>query len=235
VFAIVASRFDDDAQALVARWASRNAALLSCEDLSQPGWRLSLGESRDATAVVSGCIVPVHDIEAVLVRRPHVYEAELGHIADQDREYVAAEMNAFLLCWLDMLPCPVLNRPSPGCLSGPGWTEQQWNHAAALAGARVRSLRVASGATGAVATDPEETLAVTVAGSNCLGTARADMASIARRLAAAAEVALLAVHFEPDSDPPVFLRADPFPALSNTPIADAVLTMLPRTRHRAPV
>ncbi len=48
--------------------------------------------------------------------------------------YVSAEMTAFLLSWLSGLDCPILNRPTPNCLSGPGWRQEQWIHLAARLG-----------------------------------------------------------------------------------------------------
>jgi hypothetical protein len=229
VLIVVGSRLDRDAQALVARWSSSGAALLTCEDLSQPGWRVSPGQWRNATAVVTGSAVPVRSITGVLVRRPQVFADELGHVNAEDRDYVAAEMHAFLRCFLAMLPCPVLNPPSGTCLSGPGWSPQQWIYVAAQAGAAVTGLRVNTDAAGSAPAPFEgDTLAVTVIGSRCLGTTREDLASIAGRLAAAAGVVLLTVHFQLDSDLPAFVRADPFPKLCDPSLADAVLEALSR-------
>ena len=51
---------------------------------------------------------------------------DLTHIVPADREYVAQEMNAFLLSWLATLPCPVLNRPDPGHDGSLHWLPVQW-------------------------------------------------------------------------------------------------------------
>ena len=40
-------------------------------------------------------------------------------------------MMAFLASWLNGLPSPVFNRPTPVCLMGPNWRQEQWVHAAA--------------------------------------------------------------------------------------------------------
>ena len=61
--------------------------------------------------VVDGRIVRCQKIAGVLTRLPYVYEREVHHIALDDRQYVAAEMGAFLTAWLASLACPILNRP----------------------------------------------------------------------------------------------------------------------------
>jgi hypothetical protein len=45
-------------------------------------------------------------------------------------DFMAAEMTAFLLAWLEALECPVIPRPSPGCLCGRNWGWPHWAHLA---------------------------------------------------------------------------------------------------------
>ena len=70
-------------------------------------------------------------LQAVLTCRPAVLAEELGRIAADDRSYVAAELNAFLVAWLSALPSRVVNRPTPRSLCGPAWNRVQWQAAAA--------------------------------------------------------------------------------------------------------
>jgi len=98
------------------------------------GWRQSLGGVDGDAAVVEGKRVPQKEITGVLTRLPCVFEQELVDITPDDRRYVAAEMTAFLLFWLSRLKCPVLNRPTPTCLSGPYWRREKWIHVAARVG-----------------------------------------------------------------------------------------------------
>ena len=65
--------------------------------------------------VAGGSVFPVSEVTGVLTRRPHVFEVELMQVAVEDRPFVAAEINAFLLAWLSSLRCPVINRPSGTC------------------------------------------------------------------------------------------------------------------------
>jgi hypothetical protein len=69
-------------------------------------------------------------------------------------------------------------------------------------------------------------VAVTIVGSRCVGTTRADVAAVAQRLAADAGVALLATHFDPSERLPTFVRADTFPPLGDSEVTDLVLDAL---------
>lgn len=230
---IVASRFDEEAQALVVRWAADGAALLTCEDLSTAGWVHQPNHLDSSMAVVSGSVIPASEIAGVLVRCPWIFQRELTHIAAADREYVAAEMNAFLLCWLAALPCPVINPSTTTCLSGPLWTEQQWVHAAAGVGMRVRSLQVRAptraptgiwhDATGAI----EE---VTVVDQNCFGANHELMFAQAKLLADVSRVRILSVRFMVGDGAPIFLSANPFPQLNGDEVLDALRGALLRER-----
>src|SRR5438034_2764184 len=136
MLAIIADGADLVADALAARWRQRTSAdvaLLTPADLSRRGWRYRLGTGAGpaGAAIIADRIVPVEEIDGVLTRLPSVSPHHLPHIIPADREYVAAEMTAFLTAWLSGLTCPVLNRPTPGCLTGPAWRPQHWAHLAA--------------------------------------------------------------------------------------------------------
>jgi len=206
-------------------WRARGAGLLTCEDLSTRGWRHRLGDPGSSAAVVSGRVVPVEEITGVLTRRPSILEEELGHITPDDRPYVAAEMNAFLVSWLSSLRCTVLNRPTPLCLSGPNWRPEQWIHAAASIGIAVRPRHRQVPASLDHPTDipPEDDFVdVTVVGTRCLGTADERLKEGARRLAAAAGVGLLGVRFGLSSSGTYFHAASSWPDTSAPAAVDAL-------------
>jgi hypothetical protein len=159
--------------------------LLSAEDLCSRGWIFALSDPAGGTAVVAGDRVPVSTLTGVLTRRPAVLAEELDRLAAEDRDYVAAELNAFLVAWLAALPCPVVNRPTPRSLSGPGWTSLHWRAAAARAG-------VAWGADGGDRHD------VVVCGGECVGARSDDEEGAARALAREAGVELLGLSFAGD-------------------------------------
>src|SRR5689334_3165689 len=139
---VVASSLDGASKQIVDRWSSNNATMCTCEDLSTEGWRHYLGSKHGlSTAVIGRRKVKYDDITGVLVRRPWIFEQELGHVSISDRSYVAAEMNAFLISWLSSLTCPILNRPSAMSLSGPNWRQEQWVQAAAILGIPVNPIK----------------------------------------------------------------------------------------------
>src|SRR5262245_2467532 len=128
---IVASRSDEAARILTHRWRALGAVLVTSSDLSAVGWRDHVGRHAGATAGIDGRVVSTDDITGVLTRLAAVEERELTHIVPDDRAYVAQEMTAFLVSWLSGLSCPMLNRPTPGCLAGPPWRRERWIHEAA--------------------------------------------------------------------------------------------------------
>jgi hypothetical protein len=102
--------------------------------LSQPGWFYEVSKGEHARLVASTGVLFAHDISGVLTRIKRVWPGELPHINEEDREYVASEMTAFLAALLNELPCVVVNRPAANCLLGPPWTAEHWKRTAADAG-----------------------------------------------------------------------------------------------------
>lgn len=219
---VLASRHDRVAVDLVSRWASKGAELCSVEDLSAAGWRYLPGVPNSSTVVAGGRIAPQPEITGVLTRRAWVLEDELIRIVPADRSYVAAEMSAFLISWLSSLDCPVLNPPTPSCLSGPNWRHEQWVQAAALAGLPVRPSHRRVPALAEIAPQQEEWAApaayVTVVGEQVLGALNGIQSDQARRLARAAGTNLLGITFAGE----FFSSATPWPDLSAPGVADAI-------------
>jgi hypothetical protein len=73
-------------------------------------------------------------LSGVLNRLGHVPRSQLRRAGEEDAAYVEAELAALHLTWLHFLPCPVLNRPRPGGLSGVQRPPIQWAHLAVQAG-----------------------------------------------------------------------------------------------------
>lgn len=222
---VIASRYDETARGLVARWQAHEAALLTCEDLSIPGWRYYLGSSLPSTAVVVGRAVSSGEIGGVLTRVPCVNEQELLHIVPTDRSYVAAEMTSFLLSWLSGLACPVLNRPTPTCLSGPNWRREQWIAAAARLGIPVHPMqrKITRGIASVEEASEPPSVTVIVVGDRCFGPVDKALTKRARQLADAANVDLLAVEFSASEPEAFFVGANTWPDVTTDDVAGAVL------------
>lgn len=221
---VVASRHDQEARTLVARQGTDRVALLTCEDLSIPGWRYYLAAAGTSVAVIGGREVALGEITGVVTCLPGVSELELLHIVPADRPYVAAEMTAFLLAWLSTLSCPVVNRPSPTCLSGPYWRPEQWAYVASRIGMRVQPVhRRIAFAGGPTPPAVPESITVTVVGDRCLGHVDTTVMTGARRLAKAANVEVLTVWVSGSGPDATFLGANPWPDLTSQETADAIL------------
>jgi hypothetical protein len=230
---IVAAAGDASALALARRWSDAGARLLTPEDLSVAGWRHHIGDPEAGCAVASGEVLPVASIAGVVTRLAWVSEHELAWIVAEDRAYVAAEMSAFFLGWLAELPVPVLNRPAPGCLAGPGWRHERWVHAAARLGIPTVPCRRSVGAGAASKLDvanprASEVITITLAGRRPVGPVPGDdrLITWANALAATAGVDLLDVHFCVRGQGPSFLSANPWPDVSRPELADALLELM---------
>ena len=222
---VLAGCHDAAARALVERWGPARTALVTPADLSRPGWAHSIGGGGDGGAAVAGDRVLAADkLDGVVVRIAAVPAGELGHVRAEDRAYAAAEMTAFLLAWLDACPCPVVNRPTPGCLNGPPWREAQWAHAAAAVGLPVAAPgRDGAGEEGTpTGRDGAGEVVATLVGERCLGGAHPRRADQARRLAARAGVDLLAVRFGGAGPDAPFLGAGVWPDVADPAVADAL-------------
>jgi len=229
---ILAHRWDQTPKAVASRWGADDVGILTAQDLSVAGWRQHLNghlnETSGGTAVVGQKRVPQKEIHGVLTLLPCVSDEELIEIAPGDRRYVAAEMTAFLLFWLSRLQCPVLNRPTTTCLSGPYWRREKWIHVAAQAGIPVQPVRRHAVSPGSVTEELAipGSATVTVVGSRIFGTTEPGLRRQARCLADLAGVELLTVRFSGPERGACFVGADIFPDLSDNELADATLEYL---------
>lgn len=141
---VLASRHDEVAADLVARWSS--AALCSAEDLTQRGWAWSAtAKGNGPTWVVGGTIVPDEQVTGVFVRRSTVYAEELTRTHPDDRAYLAAETHAFLAYVLSATAARVVNPVDEGGTYGEAALRpERWMQAAVDAGVAVAPLRVRS-------------------------------------------------------------------------------------------
>lgn len=224
---VVARRSDQKARDLAERWANYGGAVLTCEDLSVAGWRQLLGGHETSMVVIDGQVVEARRIAGVLTLLPYVTEGELVRIAREDRLYVASEMTAFLHFWLSGLPCPVLNRPTPVCLTGPGWRREQWVYVAARLGIPVETVAWRLDLAAGVPEKEESSaprMTVTMVGPRCLGSADGTLVSYVRRLSRAAGVEMLSVDFrETETGFRLYDARSSWADISSPEVADAIL------------
>jgi len=197
-------------------------------DLSRSGWCCSSQKPDDSRCVIEGTPYRSSEIRGVLVRLPAVLATDLPHIVVSDRDYVASEMTAFLVYWLNALGKPVLNRPTPRSLLGPGWFPEHWIYYAAQTGMRVRPI---SRAIQLTSLDPPAwpehngsfAELTVVAGAHCFGDVASGLTEKARILAIAAGTGLVKFRFDGPNSDACFLAADLCPPLEDCRIEQAVL------------
>jgi hypothetical protein len=237
VIVIIAGQQDEAARFLAARWKGYDARLLTPKDLSIAGWQHQPHPGREYMAVVNGRAVAGAEITGVLTRLSYVPEQELMHVVEHDRAYIAAEMTALLSSWLAGLGCPVLNRPTPTCLSGPAWRREKWVYFAARLGIPVcpvhRDTRPSAGAPIGETLQLDST--ITVVASSCFGASDKKVAAYARQLAGAAGVDLLATHFTRVNGKCRLASVDLWPDVMLPGVADAILDCLSGRRQCATV
>jgi hypothetical protein len=213
VLLVLASQWDQHAAALVDGW--KCARLLTPDDLSVEGWVYRTSGPEEAVIVASGKRIRAVEITGVFTRLPHVMPHELIRIVPADRNYVAAEMQAFLLAWLTSLRCPVVNLPSPRCLAGPAWGRERWVYEAAKLGIPVVEFERSTA--GGRENLPTSNV-VTVIGPTVLGTRDERLKEHAARLTRAAGMTALAVGFRDQE----FLTASPWIDISNASIVQTL-------------
>lgn len=235
---ILASAWDQAAQALASRWVDDGARLLTPLDLSRKGWRWRLGATSGNSGVTQEGLLDPGAIRGVLTRLPCVYDREVPHIIAEDRVYVAAEMQAFLFAWLSGLRCPVLNRPSAFCLSGPPWRHEQWVSLAARIGLSVEPVRrvaaLGSDYPNPMAAHPDPAV-ITIAGVEHVGLLDSVLTAQAFQLAAAAGVDLLTVFFSSARPDAKFIGVSLWPNIADPSIADLILRYFRRACVRGSV
>ena len=107
--------------------------ILTPRDLSRRGWALASppGAPTDRM-VVGGEVMAASAASLVVSLLDDVYPAELVWIREQDAEYVAAEMAAFLRYWLTSVSGQVLVPPGDQSLAGPDAPVAAWARAAGV-------------------------------------------------------------------------------------------------------
>jgi len=141
VIIVVGSRHDPVAASLAASWP--NAGLVSAEDLTSPGWRWTDRAGAEQW-VVGGNAVSDGEVTGIYVRRSRVLPDELLNIHLEDRAYLAAESQAFLIAMLGSTTARVVNPVGDGALGDELVRPELVMAAARAAGLEARPLRLTS-------------------------------------------------------------------------------------------
>ena len=107
-------------------------------------WRHTIaadGDAHVAIELADGRRISSDSPAAVLNRLSQVPRTRVDHVGGDDRDYAAQEMGALFLSWLEAMPGPLVNRPTPQGLSGRWRHPSQWAVLAARAGLAVAPYR----------------------------------------------------------------------------------------------
>jgi hypothetical protein len=217
---VLANAWDAPAHGLARQAGGAEIVVATPRDLSRAGWRYRPDDPGATLTVAGGETLPATQIGCVLTRMSGVGEADLPHIAEDDRAYVAAEMTAFLLALLAGFDRPVVNRPTPSCLCGPHRSDAGWRRLAIALGLSAAPLRLTAAPGRPQEAEPEPSL-VTVVGKTALGAEDQAQAQAALKLARGAGADLLTVAFAANA-PRAVLRAHPHVDLTDAGTAQAV-------------
>jgi hypothetical protein len=219
---LLAHDHDVAARELASRWGD-DAILLTPAELHDERMLLYVDIRGNARAEIPSR----PEVTSVLTRLGGVGPTDLWHVDQQDLNYAASELEAFLRAWLGAWTGPIVNRPSTTCLNGPGWRPEQWAVAATLAEFEVWPVhrRVALG--GVPDSKPSPTLRrVTVVGDRWFGPVREE---VGRRLCAlAADVGCSTLEAALDED--VLAHLSAWPDVAAPDVAEALAVLLDGVR-----
>lgn len=221
---VIASASDTGAKCFSELYGDHGVTLVTPQDLARSGWNYVVGHGSRSTASIGERSLEARDVRYVVTRLSRVRPDDLTCIVPEDRTYVAAEMTAFLLAWLSELGCPVINRPTPRSLSGPGWSHEEWVQNAVRIGVPIEPARRRIPLSGIAATNSlnRSAVLVTVVGRRTLGRADPTVHQAAIALAQAAGTELLSVRFDGAGDGARVLEADPWVDLGDDETREAV-------------
>jgi hypothetical protein len=215
---LLAHDHDAAARELASRWGD-DAILLTPAELHAERMVLHVDPRGNARAEIPSR----PQVTSVLSRLGGVGPTDLWHVDQQDLNYAASELEAFLRAWLGAWTGPIVNRPSRTCLNGPGWRPEQWAVAATLAGLDVWPVfrRVALGRV--ADPKPSPTLArVTVVGDRWFGPVGEEVGRRLCALAAAAGCDTLEAALDED----VLANLSAWPDVAAPDVAEALAALL---------
>jgi hypothetical protein len=199
-----------------ARWALEGlrrsglepVELVTSDDLAHARWVHSVGPrgARVELQLCDGRAFRGDSVRGALNRLVSPPQGSLLLIHPSDRSYVAQELMAFFMSWLQALAGPVLNRPTPESLCGRVRSLAEWLWLAGRAGLPTPSYRLSSEDSPAQPSlhvrmpDPAPDLrTLLVVGDRVVGApAPAAISEGCRRLGTLARTALLGLEFSVD-------------------------------------
>lgn len=214
---ILASNKDSSNEVFLLQAGGCDVNIISPQQLSQAGWLYRHKNDVTANYVNGSETTPADEIDGVIVRLAAVSPDDLPHIVEADRSYLATEMTAFLLAWLSSLKCPMLNRPTPCCLSGPYLHQAQLIYLVARLGIPVSPCKtIIKPGFESGQQDTNATSRVVIVGEHHLGQVHPRLLSYAKTIARALDVEFVAVDFNGQDEDAEFTGISLWPEINDS-------------------
>jgi hypothetical protein len=245
---VLASDFDEAARWVADRLAARadgTVDFVSHVDLARAVWEHQLGPDAVCSRIelADGRTLDSTEIQATLNRMAYVPAWLVDDLVPEDRPYGLQELSALVLSWLQSLPAPTINPPSPRGMSGPWRSPAEWALLSSQAGLDVMPIvfdsasdagesNVVNGGLGWCSIGPgvpdgEDVIVVgdAVFSRHALPE---DAVEACRRLAVAADTPILGLAFTEYDGRPMVAGVTPLPDLraGGDEIVDAVAALL---------
>lgn len=183
-----------------ATFAPVEAEVVSLEELAAGPSTLHDPGFERSELTVSGARIRVGELRGVVNLVPAVPPELLTFYAEEEREYQAGELHAWLSFFLSSLRCRVVNRPTPVSLTGPALTALSWTRISRAAGIAAAPLTAESSDVRAALREPmPDGDDVVCVGGRVVSPAGSPSEAAALRLAEAAGVVYLRAWFDRDS------------------------------------
>ncbi len=186
---------DANARALLANWTASAVQLVVPQDVMRPGWSLALNSGEPMTFATRGHAVDAAGVRGIVTLFAAIVPADCIGIRAEDRDYAAAEAQAFLLAWLHCQRAPKLNPPSLRALNGDPGHPLLWRSYAQSAGLHTTF------------DESSPRSVVTVIGRHVLGSDDIDVIEAARSFSKAVGLPLLGIEFAATRRGIAFVRA----------------------------
>jgi hypothetical protein len=191
-----------------------DVAIVTPADLSHAGWGHDPHAPQGDSLAIAGSVYSTACLRGVLTAIDCVQPHDLPHVHPDDQTFVGQEMTAFLRSWLDTLPCPVLDQPTPIALSGPAGDPGAWASAAEAAGVSDRRWEPWSRLKGR---------SVTVVGGRAVRPGSDAVTAAALALVDGVKATAAHLTFIDDGDTPALVQAGPWWLRPSTPTMAALL------------
>ena len=143
---VLSNLADEAAAGFVRRFPAGAACLVTASDFHQSvRAAVSVSDFSASEITLGGTPLTAGQIRGVVATIPWFLPQEFYYIEPADRDYVCAEMSAFLIYFLSGLACKKLNPPSPRRLTGLGLHRLEWLRVAARCGVPVWPVRTKNG------------------------------------------------------------------------------------------